>query len=97
MSKFVKNLLMDDLKRRWDGVNGLLLVSLNGLSANNDHALRKQLRDKKIQVVMVKNSLARRATEGTALAAAFEARKGRSPPFGVAKTSLPGQGCHQAG
>lgn len=76
MSKFVKNLLMDDLKRRWDGVEGLLLVSLNGISANNNSALRKQLRDKKIQVVMVKNSLARRATEGTVLAAAFENTEG---------------------
>jgi large subunit ribosomal protein L10 len=76
MSKFVKNLLMDDLKRRWDGVDGLLLVSLAGISANGNSALRKQMRDKKIQMVMVKNSLARRATEGTALAAAFESTEG---------------------
>jgi large subunit ribosomal protein L10 len=71
MSKYVKNLLADDLKQRWQGVDCLLLVSLTGLSANNNSALRKQLRDKKIQLVMVKNSMARRATEGTPLAAAF--------------------------
>lgn len=76
MSKFVKNLLMDDLKRRWDGVDSLLLVSLTGLSANNNSYLRKQFRDKKIQMVMVKNSLARRATEGTLLAAAFTNTEG---------------------
>ncbi|HVU90395.1 MAG TPA: 50S ribosomal protein L10 [Pirellulales bacterium] len=76
MSKFVKNLLMDDLKRRWDGVENLLLVSLTGISANNNSALRKQLRDKNIQMVMIKNSLARRASEGTPLAAAFESMEG---------------------
>ena len=38
--------------------------------------LRKQLREKNIQLVMVKNSMARRATEGTPLAAAFESMEG---------------------
>ncbi|HEY4309536.1 MAG TPA: 50S ribosomal protein L10 [Pirellulales bacterium] len=76
MSKFVKNLLMDDLKQRWNGVDALLLVSLTGLTANTNSALRKQLRDKNIQMVMVKNSLARRAAEGTSLAAGFQSLEG---------------------
>jgi ribosomal protein L10 len=38
--------------------------------------MRKDLRQKNIQVLMVKNSLARRATEGTLLAPAFEGLTG---------------------
>jgi ribosomal protein L10 len=76
MSKYVKNLLSDDLKRRWDGVENLLLVSLVGIDANNNGALRKQLREKNINLVMVKNSMARRATEGSPLAAAFANTEG---------------------
>jgi large subunit ribosomal protein L10 len=76
MSKYVKNLLSDDLKRRWQGVENLLLVSLTGINANSNSLLRKQLREKNIKLVMVKNSMARRATEGTPLAAAFENMEG---------------------
>jgi ribosomal protein L10 len=72
MSKYLKNLITDDLKKRLDGVNDLLLVDIAGLEANKNVALRKKLREKKIQLLVVKNSLARRATEGTALAPAFE-------------------------
>jgi len=76
MSKYVKNLLSDDLRQRWEGVDNLLLVSLIGINANNNSALRKRLREKNIQLVMVKNSMARRATEGTPLAAAFASMEG---------------------
>ncbi len=76
MSKYVKDLLTGDLKQRWDGVNDVLLVTLNGLTANANSELRKRLREKKIQLVMVKNSMARRASEGTPLAVAFEAMEG---------------------
>ena len=72
MSKYLKNLITDDLKKRLDGVGDLLLVDLAGLEANKNVALRKKLREKKIQLLVVKNSLARRATEGTVLAPAFE-------------------------
>jgi large subunit ribosomal protein L10 len=76
MSKFVKELIIDHLKGRFDGVSDLLLVNLVGLDANKNSALRRELRDKNIQLMVVKNSLARRATEGTLLAPAFEGSKG---------------------
>lgn len=76
MSKYVKNLLSDDLRQRWTGVENMLLVSLTGISANNNSLLRKRLRDRNIQLVMVKNSMARRAAEGTPLAVAFEGVEG---------------------
>jgi large subunit ribosomal protein L10 len=76
MSKYLKNLITDDLKKRLDGVSDLLLVDIAGLEANKNVELRKKLREKKIQLLLVKNSLARRATEGTALAPAFEGVEG---------------------
>ena len=76
MSKYLKNLLSDDLKRRLDGVSDLLVVDVMGLKSNTTVELRKQLRKKQINLLVVKNSLARRATEGTTLAPAFEGVEG---------------------
>jgi len=76
MSKFVKDLITDQLKRELDGVQDLLLVNVVGMSANDTSSLRKQLREKNIKLMVIKNSLARRATEGTALAPAFEGSDG---------------------
>lgn len=72
MSKYVKQLMTDDLKRRWEGVDEALLVDVIRVDANRSVELRKRLRDKNIHLMVVKNSLARRASEGTALAPAFE-------------------------
>ena len=71
MSKYVKNLITDDLKRRWEGVNDALLVDVTGVGANATVALRRELREKGCELVVVKNSLARRAAEGTSLSPAF--------------------------
>ena len=76
MSKPVKELITDDLQRRWDGVSDALLVDVTSLEANDTVTLRKQLREKSIQLLVVKNSLARRATEGTSLGPAFEGASG---------------------
>ncbi|MEM9353230.1 MAG: 50S ribosomal protein L10 [Planctomycetota bacterium] len=76
MSKYVKQLITDDLKGRLEGVNDALLVDVIGLEANDTVALRKELREKDIHLLVVKNSLARRATEGTSLAPAFEGAAG---------------------
>lgn len=72
MSKFVKNLVTGHLQKRLDGVNDLFLVSLVGVDAITNSNLRAELRGKNIQMTVVKNSLARRACEGTPLAPAFE-------------------------
>jgi ribosomal protein L10 len=76
MSKFVKDLITKELHGRLDGVKDLFLVNIVGLSANKNSALRKELRSKGIQMVVVKNSLARRASEGSNVAPAFEGAKG---------------------
>lgn len=76
MSKFVKDLMTDDLRNRWSGVGEAVVVDIMGLEANKNVALRKRLRAQRINLLMVKRSLARRAAEGTPLAAAFDGPDG---------------------
>ncbi len=72
MSKYVKNLVTDQLRKQLDGVGDALLVNMVGLEANANNALRAELADKGIEVLVVKNSLAARATAGTSLDGLFE-------------------------
>ena len=76
MSKYVKDLMTTGVRDRLSGVNDALLVSVAGLSANKNFKLRRELRGKKINLLVVKNSLARRAVEGSSLAAGFEGLTG---------------------
>src|SRR4051812_27541357 len=76
MSKQLKNLIADEVKKRLTGVNDALLVNVIGLDSANTFNLRRELRSKNISLLVVKNSLARRATEGTALNKAFDDSEG---------------------
>ncbi len=76
MSKYVKNLIADHLRERLADVNDAILVNVVGLDANADNCLRAELQSKDINVMVVKNSLAARATAGTPLAPMFEALTG---------------------
>jgi ribosomal protein L10 len=76
MSKQVKDLITRDIAERLKGVGDALLVNVVGIDANSTVTLRKQLSEKNIHLLVVKNSLAKRATEGTPLAAAFTGVEG---------------------
>lgn len=76
MSKRIKNLLADEFSRRLDGVHDALLVNVVGLDANKSVVLRRHLREKNIELMVVRNGLAKRATEGTPLAHALEGAEG---------------------
>lgn len=76
MSKYVKGLVTRELAERLAGVDEAVLVNVVGLDANRTVVLRKQLREKNIHLLVVKNSLAKRATEGTPLSAAFDGAEG---------------------
>ncbi len=78
MSKYVKNLVAGHLRQQLSAVGDAVLVDLTGMNANTNHRLRRALRQRNIHLMVVKNSLARRATEGTALAAAFQGLEGPS-------------------
>lgn len=67
MSKYVKDLVTDELRKRLEGVENALLVDVVGMPNNENVALRRELREKQISLLVVKNSLARRATSGTPL------------------------------
>jgi large subunit ribosomal protein L10 len=77
MSKYVKELVTRDIQRRLDGVEDAVVVSCVGMDANTTNELRGELQKKDIHMLVVKNSLARRATEGTNVAPAFEGAKGQ--------------------
>jgi len=78
MSKYVKDLLAKNIGNRLDGVEDCVLANVVGLDANQTTVLRKRLREKNIGLLVIKNSLARRATEGTSLAPAFEGLNGNA-------------------
>ncbi|MCH2401283.1 MAG: 50S ribosomal protein L10, partial [Pirellulales bacterium] len=62
MSKYVKSLISDDLRGRLEGVDDALLVDVIGIDANATVRLRADLRSKGIKLMVIKNSLAKRAT-----------------------------------
>lgn len=76
MSKYVKNLISGDILRRLDGVSDAILVNVIGMDSGSTYSIRKLLRDKKIHMLVVKRSLAARATEGTSLRPMFADREG---------------------
>jgi len=78
MSKYVKNLITEHLRDRLKNINDALLVNMVGLTANVNNRLRGELAGKNVNVIVVKNSLAARATAGTPLAPMFEGLAGTS-------------------
>lgn len=76
MSKRLKQLMSRDIAQRVSDIQDALLVNVIGIDANKTVVLRRELREKNIHLLVVKNSLARRATEGTPLAPAFEGVEG---------------------
>ncbi|MBI9015692.1 MAG: 50S ribosomal protein L10 [Phycisphaerae bacterium] len=63
MSKTIKGYIQNELASTFDGINELMVVSLRGLTGNENNEFRGDLADKDITVKVVKNSLALRAFE----------------------------------
>ncbi len=76
MSKFVKQQIIDFYRRKLEGVDGAVLVNVIGLNGPKTTRLRRELASKDIRVLMVTNTLARRALAGTPLEAAFQGLEG---------------------
>ena len=76
MSKLVKGLITKELASKLDEVEDALLVEVIGIDANASVALRKDLREKEIGLMVVKKSLAKRAKEGTPLCKALGGLEG---------------------
>jgi len=76
MSKYVKQLVTEDIRKRLTGVSDAVLVNVIGLNTHTTFLLRRKLREKNLSLLVVKTSLAKRATEGTSLAPAFKGVEG---------------------
>ena len=68
MSKKVKNFVTLDLKKRLGDIEGVAVISPRGISATKNHGIRGRLHAKGLRMIVVKNTLAKRATDGTKLA-----------------------------
>jgi large subunit ribosomal protein L10 len=60
MSKYVKELMMDQLRTELNGTRSMLILDLKGLDAIAEFQFRRDMRKKSIHVRALKNSLARR-------------------------------------
>ncbi len=76
MSKYVKNLITKDLSSRLEGVADAVLVNVIGMESGPSYLIRKHLREKNIQMLVVKRTMACRATAGTSLRPMFETQTG---------------------
>jgi large subunit ribosomal protein L10 len=76
VSKYVKNLITGDIHKRLEGVSDAILVNVIGMDSASTYTIRKQLREKNIRMLVVKRSMASRATEGTSLRPMFDNRDG---------------------
>jgi len=72
MSKFVKELLQQDFEQRIvsDRIDSLLVVSTKGLSGKENNHLRGELKAKGIKLLVVRNSLFRKALASRGMEAA---------------------------
>ena len=76
MSKLVKKLVARDIGSKLQGVADAVVVNVVGINANANYNLRKAFRNKGVSVLVVKRTMAARATEGTSLRPAFEDCRG---------------------
>lgn len=67
MSKTIKEILIRDYSARLEGTEDALVISLRGVSANDNNAMRAGLAAKQIRVTVVRNNLVRQAIAGTGL------------------------------
>ena len=64
MSKFVKEMIVDEYRRRFDGVTGGVVVEIRGMDATANNNFRRELLKKEIRVAVLKNTLAKKAFDG---------------------------------
>jgi large subunit ribosomal protein L10 len=67
MSKPLKQMMMDVLRDRYEGVDSACVVDLTGLDVGATTRFRRSLREKSMQIEVVKNSMAASAFKGTPL------------------------------
>ena len=61
MSKPVKNLITKELTERLKDIDGVGVINPRGIDANKNHGIRRRLHEKGLKMMVVKNTLAKRA------------------------------------
>lgn len=69
MSKPVKTMITESYKTKFAERDGLVIVDMRGVNASDTLTMRKVLADKGLRVTVVKNTIAKKAVEGTELEA----------------------------
>ena len=67
MSKYVKGLVQKQLEKAFSGVSEFMVVSIKGINGIDNNVMRGSLREKKIRLSVVKNSLAKNAYKNMGL------------------------------
>ena len=62
MSKRVKSLIEKDLSKRLGDVDSVAVINPRGINATRNNAIRRKLHEKGVRMLVVKNTLAKRAT-----------------------------------
>jgi large subunit ribosomal protein L10 len=65
MSKQVKNWIMQELTERFKSLEGVGVINPRGIDASKNNQIRRRLHEKGLRMTVVKNTLARRATENS--------------------------------
>ncbi len=76
MSKAVKEMIMQELRTRYAGIDSACVVDMTGMNVQQQQRLRRLLRERSARLEVVKNSLARRAFSDGPLAPLGEALQG---------------------
>ncbi len=71
-----KEALVDGLRKDIADARAVFITNLIGIPSNDSVAIRKQVRDSKGKVVVARNTLLKRAAEGTAFEKCFDSLKG---------------------
>ena len=77
-AKKQKQVVIDEIKAKLDGAQSAVLIDYMGTTVDEANALRKSLREAGIEYSVYKNTLMKRAIEGTDFAPLADAMKGPS-------------------
>jgi ribosomal protein L10 len=61
MSKQIKDLITKELTGKLKELEGVAVINPRGINANKNHGIRRRLREKGLRMMVVKNTLAKRA------------------------------------
>ncbi len=73
-----KQLVIDEIKEKLDGAQSAVVVDYMGISVAEADAMRKKLREANVDYTVYKNTLVKRAIEGTEFAGLAEVLEGPS-------------------